>query len=119
MAEQFLSLSRDDQREVLEQVRAKTGRPTHLLEKDVWVVWTLGALFDSPLAADLTFKGGTSLSKAYKIIDRFSEDIDLTCDIRKLIADLTGGKAFLPANRSQANKWTKAVCRKLASTPGP
>ena len=51
------------------------------------MVWALGALFDSPLAADLTFKGGTSLSKAYKIIDRFSEDIDLTCDIRKLIAD--------------------------------
>lgn len=44
MAEHFFALSRDDQREVLEQVRAKTDRPTHLLEKDVWVVWTLGAL---------------------------------------------------------------------------
>jgi predicted nucleotidyltransferase component of viral defense system len=39
--------------------------------------------------AVLSFKGGTSLSKAYKIIERFSEDIDLTYDIRKLIADLT------------------------------
>ena len=78
MAERFISLGRDDQREVLEQVRAKTDRPTHLLEKDVWVVWALGALFESPLAADLTFKGGTSLSRAYKIIERFSEDIDLT-----------------------------------------
>ena len=78
MVEPFLKLSRDDQREVLEQAREKTDRPTHLLEKDVWVVWTLGALFDSPLAADLTFKGGTSLSKAYKVINRFSEDIDLT-----------------------------------------
>ncbi|MBC7499369.1 MAG: hypothetical protein H7315_02570 [Herminiimonas sp.] len=47
MAEVFLALSRDDQREVLEQVRAKTVRPTHLLEKDVWVAWTLGAVFDS------------------------------------------------------------------------
>ncbi|MDO8440547.1 MAG: nucleotidyl transferase AbiEii/AbiGii toxin family protein, partial [Polaromonas sp.] len=91
MAESFFALSRDDQREVLEQVRAKTDRPTHLLEKDVWVVWTLGALFDSPLTADLTFKGGTSLSKAYKVIDRFSEDIDLTYDIRRLIEDLIGG----------------------------
>jgi hypothetical protein len=69
VAERFFTLSRDDQREVLEQARAKTDRPTHLLEKDVWVVWALGALFESPLAADLTFKGGTSLSKAYKIID--------------------------------------------------
>lgn len=113
MAERFFALSTADQREVLEQARARTDRPTHLLEKDVWVVWALGALFDSPLAADLTFKGGTSLSKAYKIIDRFSEDIDLTCDIRKLIAELVGNDDPLPANPSQASKWTKAVRDRL------
>lgn len=113
MAERFFSLNREDQREVLEQAGANTGRPTHLLEKDVWVVWALGALFDSPLAADLTFKGGTSLSKAYKLIERFSEDIDLTYDIRKLIGDLTGTEGFLPESRSQANKWTKAVRDRL------
>lgn len=113
MAEHYFALSKEDQGEVLEQAREKTGRPTHLLEKDVWVVWTLGALFESALAADLTFKGGTSLSKAYKIIDRFSEDLDLTCDIRKLIPDLTGGEQFLPASRSQAGKWTKAVRDRL------
>ena len=113
MAESYFALGKEDQGEVLEQARAKTGRPTHLLEKDVWVVWTLGALFKSPLAADLTFKGGTSLSKGYKIIDRFSEDIDLTYDIRKLIADFTGGEGFLPASRSQASKWTKAVRDRL------
>lgn len=117
MAEPFLALNRDDQREVLEVAREKTDRPTHLLEKDVWVVWTLGALFDSPLAADLTFKGGTSLSKAYKVIDRFSEDIDLTYDIRKLIPELVGDLSdeggALPTNRSQANKWTKAVRERL------
>lgn len=113
MAEHFFALNTDDQREVLEQARAQTARPTHLLEKDVWVVWTLGALFDSALAADLTFKGGTSLSKAYKIIDRFSEDIDLTYDIRKLIPDLVGSESSLPTNRSQASKWTKAVRDRL------
>lgn len=113
MAERFLALTKEEQGEVLEQAREKTGRPTHLLEKDVWVVWTLGALFESALATDLTFKGGTSLSKAYKIIDRFSEDLDLTYDIRKLIADLTGGEEFLPASRSQAGKWTKAVRDRL------
>jgi predicted nucleotidyltransferase component of viral defense system len=67
VAERFFALSTADQREVLEQARARTDRSTHLLEKDVWVVWALGVMFDSPLAADLTFKGGTSLSKAYKI----------------------------------------------------
>ncbi|KQW60464.1 nucleotidyl transferase AbiEii/AbiGii toxin family protein [Variovorax sp. Root411] len=113
MAEHYFALSKEDQGEVLEQARANTGLPTHLLEKDVWVVWALGALFESPLASLLTFKGGTSLSKVYKIIDRFSEDIDLTYDIRKLIADLTGGEEFLPASRSQASKWTKAVRDRL------
>ncbi len=113
-AEPFLSLSQDDQREVLEQVRANTGRPAHLLEKDVWVVWTLGVLFDSPLRTGLTFKGGTSLSKAWKVIDRFSEDIDLTYDIRQLIGELmSGSAAALPANRSQANKWSRAVRERL------
>lgn len=64
-------------------------------------------------AVDLTFKGGTSLSKAYKIIDRFSEDIDLTFDIRKLIPDLVSGGSGLPTSRSQADKWTKIVRRRL------
>lgn len=113
MAEHYFALSKADQAEVLEQAREQTGRPTHLLEKDVWVVWTLGALFDSALAPDLTFKGGTSLSKAYKIIDRFSEDLDLTYDIRQLLADLTGGDESLPTSRSQAGKWTKAVRTRL------
>jgi predicted nucleotidyltransferase component of viral defense system len=78
VAEPYFSLSEEDRAEVLELGRERTGRPAHLLEKDVWVVWTLGALFGSPVGADLTFKGGTSLSKAYRIIDRFSEDLDLT-----------------------------------------
>lgn len=113
MPEYFFHLSKKDQREALEHGRAETGRPAHLLEKDVWVVWTLRALFESPLSADLTFKGGTSLSKVYKIIERFSEDIDLTYDIRKLIPDLIGEGGELPASRSQAGKWTQAVRRRL------
>lgn len=113
MAEPYFSLSDEDRAEVLELGRERTGRPAHLLEKDVWLVWTLGALFGSPVGADLTFKGGTSLSKAYRIIDRFSEDLDLTYDIRRLIADLTGGEEYLPTSRSQAGKWTRAVRDRL------
>jgi len=113
MAEYFFGLSADDRREALEYARDQTGRPAHLLEKDVWVVWTLRALFESPLSADLTFKGGTSLSKAYKIIDRFSEDIDLTYDVRKLIPDLIGDGDELPSSRSRAGKWTQAVRHRL------
>jgi hypothetical protein len=114
VAEYFFDLSKKDQREALEYGRAETGRPVHLLEKDVWVVWTLHALFDeSPLSASLTFKGGTSLSKVYKVIDRFSEDIDLTYDIRKLIPDLIGKGDELPRSRSQAGKWTQTVRHRL------
>ena len=83
LAESYFSLTRADQKEALEAASAKTGRPTFLLEKDIWVVWTLSALFQSEIAPALTFKGGTSLSKAYNAIKRFSEDIDLTCDIRQ------------------------------------
>lgn len=113
MAESFFTLSEKDQRDALEYARTESGRPAHLLEKDIWVVWALRALFESPLSADLTFKGGTSLSKVYKIIDRFSEDIDLTYDIRKLISDLVGKGGELPSSRSQAGKWTQAVRHRL------
>lgn len=114
MAEAFFGLSEDDRREVLEIARERTGRPAHLLEKDAWVVWSLGALFDhGPVAQDLTFKGGTSLSKAYHLIDRFSEDIDLTVDIRKLIPELVVHDKVLPSSRSQAAKWTRAVREEL------
>lgn len=113
MTEYFFSLDEKDRREALEHGRAETGRPAHLLEKDVWVVWVLRTLFESQLGTDLTFKGGTSLSKVYKVIDRFSEDIDLTYDIRKLIPDLIDEGGELPANRSQSRKWTQAVRHRL------
>jgi hypothetical protein len=113
MPENFFELSHKDQREALEYGRAETGRPAHLLEKDIWVVWALRILFDATIGRDLTFKGGTSLSKVYKVIDRFSEDIDLTYDIRKLIPDLTDENGDLPRSRSQAHKWTTAVRHRL------
>src|SRR3989344_8436826 len=55
--------------------------PFEIIEKDYWVVWVLERLFSlAKMKSHLTFKGGTSLSKAYGLIDRFSEDIDLTLD---------------------------------------
>lgn len=115
MAEYFFDLSQSDQYEALQFSRERIGRPAHLLEKDVWVVWVLQALFSSPLADDVTFKGGTSLSKAYRVIDRFSEDIDLTYDIRKLIPELVPDGESLPPSRNQSNKWSAAVRHALPS----
>ncbi len=73
MADLFLTLSKDDRREALAVAADRTGRPIHLLEKDVWVIWTLQTLYSSKLGEHLVFKGGTSLSKAYGVIKRFSE----------------------------------------------
>lgn len=113
MAESWFSLSRDDQVEALEFAAARTGRPAHLLEKDIWVVWVLSAIYESDLASKLTFKGGTSLSKVYRIIDRFSEDVDLTYDIRELAADLLKQGNPIPDSASQEKKISSAVRHRL------
>lgn len=113
MAESWFELSRQDQSEALEVAADRTGRPAHLLEKDIWVVWTLAAIYESALANKLTFKGGTSLSKAYKIIDRFSEDIDLTYDIRELVPDFLPDGNPIPVTHSQEKKITSAVRHRL------
>lgn len=78
------------------------------------MVWALGVLYGSPLGQHLVFKGGTSLSKAYGVIRRFSEDVDLTYDIRALAPDLTGvdGEA-LPKTRSEEKRWSNEVSRRL------
>ena len=56
----------------------RKGVPGFIVEKDFWVCWLLGRIFATPrLGADCVFKGGTSLSKVFGAIDRFSEDIDL------------------------------------------
>ena len=111
MAERFLALGNEDRREALLVAAGKTGRPSYLLEKDIWVVWTLGVLFETPLGEHLVFKGGTSLSKGYGgLIARFSEDIDLTYDIRQLIPNLAGeAEEPIPPSKSQSRKWTDAV----------
>jgi len=109
MAEQFMRLSAGDRQEAL-AVAAAAGRPIHLLEKDVWVVWSLEILFGTSFAEHLVFKGGTTLSKAYGVIRRFSEDVDITYDIRALAPDLAGTvDEPLPPNRSQEKRWTKRL----------
>lgn len=115
MAEAFLQLKDEDRQEALGVAAGKSGRPMHLLEKDVWVVWALATMFESPFGPHLVFKGGTSLSKAYGAIRRFSEDIDLTYDIRAIAEDLVGKNNVeaLPPTSSQEKKWTKAIRERL------
>ena len=112
---EFGALSPADQRDALVFVSGLSGRRAHLLEKDVWVVQTLRAVMASPFRSDLTFKGGTSLSKAYHAIHRFSEDLDVTYDIRAIAPDLVAGLGDdpLPATRSQEGNWKRVIVRRL------
>jgi hypothetical protein len=115
MAE-FFQLSAAERLEALNMVANTFGIPPHLLEKDIWVVWALQHLFTGPYAQHLVFKGGTSLSKAYGVIRRFSEDVDLTYDIRAIASDLIGGTGSpLPASKSQEKKWSKEIRARLSS----
>ena len=114
MAE-FLQLFTAERREALEAAANTSGLLPHLLEKDIWVVWSLRHLFAGPYADHLVFKGGTSLSKAYGVIRRFSEDIDLTYDIRAIAGDLVGNADVpLPSSKSQEKKWSKEIRARLS-----
>lgn len=114
MAE-FFELSASERMDALAQAADASGRPPHLLEKDVWVVWSLRHVFAAPYAPHLVFKGGTSLSKAYGVIQRFSEDVDLTYDIRAIAGDLIGDAGTpLPASKSQEKRWSKEIRSRLA-----
>ena len=77
---EWLKLSKKRRIEILEQVNNQSGLPIQAIEKDWWVTIVLKAIFSSKYAEHFVFKGGTSLSKAYHLIDRFSEDIDLAID---------------------------------------
>ena len=95
----FLELPRDERRLYIEQAAVRRNVSPVVLEKDFWVCWLLGVLFESEFAGSLVFKGGTSLSKVFGAIERFSEDIDLSLSPAFLKLPEAG------ASRTQANKW--------------
>jgi hypothetical protein len=75
----FLKTSTADRLSVFTEAAFSLGINLTVLEKDFWVCWTLSQLFNNKELFDhMVFKGGTSLSKSYGLIDRFSEDCDLT-----------------------------------------
>jgi hypothetical protein len=111
VAESWFALPAEEQKEALQVAAATSGWLANLLEKDIWVVWALDVLgTNEQLLETLTFKGGTSLSKAYGLIDRFSEDVDLTLNIKHLWPDVDLSPA---ANPSQAEKRRKTADRML------
>src|SRR5437762_2693113 len=103
----FLQLPAEERRLYIEQAATRRNVSPVIMEKDFWVCWLLGILFESEFAGSLVFKGGTSLSKVFGVIDRFSEDIDLSLSPAFLNLPEAG------TSRNQANKWmatAEAAC---------
>ncbi len=81
----FLTLAPEERRQICEVVALDLNLSPASVEKDYWVCWTLRELFTLPgIGEHLTFKGGTSLSKGWRLIQRFSEDIDVVVDRQAL-----------------------------------
>jgi predicted nucleotidyltransferase component of viral defense system len=76
----WLKLNDDQRRASLEQAAQIKNMKPYAIEKDWWVTLSLKALFQTPYAEHMIFKGGTSLSKCWGIIQRFSEDVDIALD---------------------------------------
>ena len=74
----FFSLSKEEQKLAIIHVATVKGLPPIVVEKDLWVTTILHLLFGKTAPTGMVFKGGTSLSKGFDIIQRFSEDIDIT-----------------------------------------
>ncbi len=109
----FLALPSDERRLYIEQAATRRNVSPVILEKDFWVSWLLAILFQSKFAGALVFKGGTSLSKVFGVIERFSEDIDLSLSPEFLELPKPG------TSRNQASKWLKkaeAACGAAVET---
>lgn len=80
MKNNFWTFSDEQKSMFVAQTSERVGLPPQAVEKDWWVTMTLKALFESSCRDFITFKGGTSLSKGWHVIERFSEDIDIAID---------------------------------------
>ena len=76
----FAKLAADERRAYLEETASRRNSTNTAIEKDFWVCWTLRHLFSLQGVPQMCFKGGTSLSKVFRLIHRFSEDIDVSLD---------------------------------------
>ena len=103
-----------DRRALFNNTANKTGLTTAIVEKDFWVCWILDYLFQrSDWKESLAFKGGTSLSKAYNLIERFSEDIDLVLDWR--LIGYSHNEPWAPRSRNQQDKFNKEANEKTVA----
>ncbi len=105
----FARLSPGQKKLFFDAAASEVGLPTHIIEKDFWVCWLLDLLFSLDEIKDhLTFKGGTSLSKVYDTIRRFSEDVDIS--VEKSYLGFEGDKN---PSSTESNKKAKKLIEEL------
>ncbi|MGF7012308.1 putative nucleotidyltransferase component of viral defense system [Lachnospiraceae bacterium PF1-21] len=104
----IVKLTNEDKRELFRNTANRMGLTDAIIEKDFWVCYVLDYLFSrSPWKDALVFKGGTSLSKVYHIISRFSEDIDLMIDWRLL--GYTTDEPWEGRSKTRQDKYSKQM----------
>jgi predicted nucleotidyltransferase component of viral defense system len=97
--------SSSDRRDLFRESASRLGMNPAIVEKDFWVCWILKLLFEeAALKNQMVFKGGTSLSKVFGLIDRFSEDIDLVLDWRLLGYEQEGANDPYNATQSKTQQ---------------
>lgn len=113
----YFSLTKEQQQKVLQAAENKIGLPGQAIEKDIWVTTILQIVFTMSCAEHLIFKGGTSISKVWNLIKRFSEDIDLAIDpvVFEITGDITKKKIKKLRNlfllpKHQTNNLLFVVC---------
>ena len=107
----YIDLSKEDRIDVLDRVSTELNiRQREVIEKDWWVTAVLRALFNLPYAQHLSFKGGTSLSKCWHLINRFSEDIDIAIDREYL------GFSGILSRTQISDKLRRATCSFVRET---
>lgn len=112
MPETYLSLTPKEQSLILREISTNKDikRNAVLLEKDIWICWALEVLFKMPNRLPMAFKGGTSLSKVFRAIERFSEDIDITIDYRSIDC---GDKIENIASKTKIKKISEQIKSKV------
>ncbi len=108
----FHLIEDSEKKAILEDVSGKTGMPPFAVEKDWWVTQALRILYSMEIGKHLVFKGGTSLSKGWGLIERFSEDIDLAVD-----REFLGFDGEL--SNTQISKLRKAAHKYITETLAP
>jgi len=108
--ENVAKLSKEDRSQLFLTTALQMGLQPTVVEKDFWVCFMLDHLFHNcEFKKAFVFKGGTSLSKSYHVIERFSEDIDLILDWREILDEANPWDDRSKTKQDQFNKQTNAM----------